>query len=130
MSDDKKQRRPKKDVRLLCDGPFRERLTALLETQSAVSLARELSEFIGYEVDHSNLSRMKDGKQPSSVFVEPLCRLKGWPMPDVADASPATARVMSILKELESIDRGELARAEEYLVAAVTSARLRKNRVP
>jgi hypothetical protein len=73
-------------VRWLVTEGFLANLAALLDLPGVTSttIARELSEEIGQEVEESGIRALKKKLGKSSVLVGPLCKLKGWDVPPMS----------------------------------------------
>ena len=82
-----KQKRPT-GVKHKVTEDFRARLTELLSRKewTAIKLAEELTKILPdeYELDDSSISHLKAGRYPTSVLVEPICRMFDWPIPPPA----------------------------------------------
>lgn len=125
MKAEKQRRHP--GVWLVVDDDFKENLLELRKTKTQTRIAHELGLFMGTKVDHANISRMESGETKASVLVYPMCQLYGWPVPAVADAPKEVADLMGALMEVQA-DPDELERTRSYILAALTTSRLRRRK--
>lgn len=90
---------------------FLDRLDALLDTKGVTSgsIARELSEKMGQEVEESGIRALRRSEPGArgSVLVGPLCALKGWPVPPLADSEfgIAASKVFELMEAGDPVIR-------------------------
>jgi hypothetical protein len=110
---------------------FLDALNALLDTKGVTSgsVARELSLLMGQEVEESGIRALRKATAGSrgSALVGPLCRLKGWPVPPLADAESELAVDFAGLYELDAADPMAIAAIREAIRDRLASLRKIRN---